>query len=426
MLAQDRLTQTKTARKWLWGIFLLALALRLVYALLAPQVDPFLKADPLHGDAASYDRIARNLLAGYGFASSPGQPTAFWPPLYPLFLAVLYRLFGYHLLWARLAQAILGAIAVAATAEAANIVLGRRVALLTALGMALYPHLIYFGAWLIAEALYMALLGLSLWVAASLQRQPRRSGFVALGVLLGLGALAKPAGLMLLPLVALWVWIAPPARTWRDRLLACLLVLLAAAAVITPWTVRNYLVFHAWVPISTNGGYTFYGANNADAFGGHREGFPPPLKGLSEPQAERAYYRLGMEWIVHHPSDFARLTLRKLARLFSPLSVASYEHDYPLPMAGLVKGGYTAFLLLAFAGSVLLWQRWREVAIFSALIIRVLMGAAIFYGDARYTLPMVPSLVLFASAAFVWMHDRCYARQVVFAPQSKPDREDKR
>jgi hypothetical protein len=56
----------------------------------------------------------------------------------------------------------------------------------------------------------------------------------------------------------------------------------------------------------------------------------------------------------------------------------------------------------------------------------VLAGAAIFYGDARYALPMVPSLVLFASTAFVWMHDRRYARQVVFAPHSKPDCEDKR
>ncbi|MGC8788198.1 MAG: hypothetical protein ACP5Q1_12305, partial [Anaerolineae bacterium] len=77
--------QTKVARNWLGVIYLFALAMRLLYAFLAPQVDPFLKANPLHGDAASYDGIARNLLAGYGFASSPGKPTAFWPPLYPFF-----------------------------------------------------------------------------------------------------------------------------------------------------------------------------------------------------------------------------------------------------------------------------------------------------------------------------------------------------
>ncbi|MBC7261092.1 MAG: hypothetical protein H5T63_03680, partial [Chloroflexi bacterium] len=52
-------------------------------------------------DAAAYDRIAQNLLAGYGFASTPGQPTAFWPPLYPFFLAGLYnfRTLTYTSLW---------------------------------------------------------------------------------------------------------------------------------------------------------------------------------------------------------------------------------------------------------------------------------------------------------------------------------------
>lgn len=410
----------RIARKWLWVIIVLALILRIVYAFLAPQIDPFLKTNPLHGDAAAYDGIARNLLAGYGFASTPGKPTAFWPPLYPFFLAGLYRLLGYQLLWARLAQAFLGAIAVGATAEAARIILGWRVALLTALGMTLYPHLVYFGAWLIAEALYMALLGLALWVAAFLQRQERLIGFAMLGILLGLGALTKPAGLMLIPLVVLWVWVAPPQRPPHVRLAQSLMIVLGAAAVILPWTVRNYRVFHAWVPISTNGGYTFYGANNPHAFGGHREGFPPALPGFSEPQAEQEYYRLGMEWIVHHPTDFISIAGRKLVRLFSPLSVASYEQDYPLPLAGLVRGAYTAFLGTALAGAWLLRHRWREVAIFYTLVLRVLLGAVLFYGDARYTLPMVPSLVVFASVLLIWIYDCVRARQAVSAHSPVP------
>lgn len=419
--SMDNPVQTVAARRWLWAITLVALATRIVYALLATQIDPFLRVNPLHGDAASYNSIARNLLHGYGFASSPGHPTAFWPPLYPMFLAGLYDFCGYNLLWARLAQAVFGAIAVAATARAAYLLLDRRVALLTALGMAFYPHLIYFGAWLIAEALYMALLALSLWIAACLQKSARNSGFALLGALLGLGALAKPAALLLIPLVALWTWIAPPTRPWRDRLMQCLLVLLIATATVMPWTVRNYLVFHALVPISTNGGYTFYGANNPHAFGGHREGFPPALPGLSEPQAEQEYYRLGMDWIKQHPRDFAKVALRKLERLFSPLSVASFEKDYRLPLASLVKGIYTIFLLAALAGALLLLQRWREVAVLYALVIRVLLGAVIFYGDVRYTLPMLPSFIIFASFIIVFLCERLHARQTAFAQKLASD-----
>ena len=91
------------SRAWL-AVLVLALGLRAAYALLAAHIDPFLRADPLHGDAAAYDRIARNLVAGQGFAHLPGMPTAFWPPLYPAFLSALYRICGHNLLAARLAQ----------------------------------------------------------------------------------------------------------------------------------------------------------------------------------------------------------------------------------------------------------------------------------------------------------------------------------
>jgi len=418
---KDKWARVWAANRWWVAISLLALTIRIVYAFLAVRVDPFLKVNPLHGDAASYDRIARNLMAGHGFGQQPDTPTAFWPPLYPLFLAGLYRTCGYSLLLARLLQALIGALAVAATALAARSVFGRRVAVLTGLGMALYPHLVYFGAWLIAEALYLALLALTVCIAVRLQSHPSRMGFAALGVTLGLATLTKPATLMLLPLALCWAWIAPPPRATEPRLVQCLLVLTLAVITVVPWTVRNYLIFGAFVPVSTNGGYTFYGANNPQAFGGHREGFPPPLTGFTEAEAEREYYRRAVEWIVRHPGDFSRLALRKLMRLFSPLSVASYEQDYPLSLAGLVRGAYTAFLTLALMGALWSLPRWRQVAIFYALILRVLLGTVLFYGDARYTLPMVPALVIFASVALVRVHDRLRAWRASWAAAALPN-----
>jgi 4-amino-4-deoxy-L-arabinose transferase-like glycosyltransferase len=400
-------------------IILLSLVLRLSYAIVASRVDPFLQENPLLGDASAYDRIARNLLVGEGFSEWPDEPTAFWPPLYPILLSVLYKVFGYHFWIVRLFQAILGVIAVAATMLAASELFDRRVAYLTGLGMALYPHLIYFSAWLIAEALYMTLLSLVLLLAVRLQKGPQRLGFVGLGLLLGLATLTKPATLMLLPFIGLWILIALPlqlsfARRLGYLTLTSLFVLLS----ILPWTVRNYLVFDEFVPVSTNGGYTFYGANNSDAFGGHREGFPSPLLGLSEVEAERVYYRNGLTWIVHNPADFGQLAIRKVSRLLSPLSVASFPQDYALPFAGLVKGIYAAFLLLAVVGFLASLVRWRDCFILYVLIVRVFLGALIFYGDARYTLPMVPALVILVSFALVSLQDRFRSSAMRWSPVS--------
>lgn len=404
-----------------WGryvaaILLLSLTVRITYALTAEWVDPFLRANPLHGDAGSYDRIASNLMAGRGYGEQAGEPTAFWPPLYPMFLASLYTLCGHRLVVARLVQAVLGAVTVAATAESARGIFGQRVAMLVGVGMAFYPHLIYFGAWLIADGPYVAIVALTLLVAVRLQQRPNYAGFALVGILLGLGALAKPAGLMLIPLLMAWSWVALPSVPIRSRVVNALLIIVVAMVAIAPWTVRNYLVFRALVPVSTNDGYTFYGANNPDAFGGHREGFPVPMPGLSEPEAQRQYYLLGVQWIVTHPSQFARLTVRKMARLASPLSVASWEQDYPLPLAAWLRAAYAGFLGLAVGGAVLSLCRWRETCIMHTLILRVLVGTVVFYGDARYTLPMVPSLVILASVALVegsaWLRrDRPRLRQ---------------
>jgi 4-amino-4-deoxy-L-arabinose transferase-like glycosyltransferase len=417
---KDWWARLREDKRWWRFVFLVALLLRGAYAVMAPRIDPFLQASPLHGDAGSYDRIARNLLAGHGYAEWPGRPTAFWPPLYPWLLAGIYGVFGYRPWAARMIQAVLGAVGVTAAARAADGALGRRTALLAGLGMALYPHLIYFGAWLIAEALYIVLLGLLLWVAVTLQKKSKSTGFAALGILLGLATLAKPATLMLLPFMAFWVLVAPPARKARVRLLHCLLVLVLAAVTILPWTVRNRVVLGALVPVSTNGGYTFYGANNPAAFGGHREGFPPHLDGLTEAEAEREYYRLGIAWILNNPDDFARLTIRKVVRLFSPLSVASFEQDYPLPFPRLVKGLHAVFLVLAGVGAALALARWRQALMFYILIARVLIGTIVFYGDARYTLPMVPSLVIFASLALVSVRPALHVEREAGPPQEMP------
>ncbi len=418
-----RLPRTGVATHWWVGVFLLALALRLCYAFLAEQVDPFLHADALHGDAASYDRIARNLLAGHGFGEQPGALSTFWPPLYPLFIAGLYRICGYSLLAVRMAQAFLGAVAVVCTTIAVGSATDWRAAILTGLGMALYPPLIYFGAWLIADALYLFLLTLALAVAVHLQTQPSYLSFATLGLLLGLAALAKPAALLLVPLVVVWIWIAPPPRQAGARLAQCLVLLTLTLAIILPWTVRNHMVSGEFVLVSCNGGYTFYGANNPEAFGGHREDFPPSLPGLTQAQAEREYYQRGISWIMQQPRDFGRLVLRKLVRLLSPLSMASSESDYPLPAAELVKAIYTVFLVLALAGALHERRRWRRLAIFYALVVYVVLGAVVFYGDVRYTLPMVPALVAFASLALVPLCDCLYTQRCLASRMALPNRE---
>ena len=63
-----------------------------------------------------------------------------------------------------------------------------------------------------------------------------------------------------------------------------LLLILSAAAVISPWTLRNYRVHGEWILISSNGGINFWIGNNEQATG---EFIEPPYfaQTCSRPQS---------------------------------------------------------------------------------------------------------------------------------------------
>jgi hypothetical protein len=272
--------------------------------------------------------------------------------------------------------------------------LSRTTGILAGLGAALYPPLFYFGAWLIAEAPFFALLTLWLYVALRLQTTPTTRLVAAWGVLAGAAFLTKPTVVMHLPFWLIWFLLLPVVL--RDRLRLAAIGFAVFALTIALWVARNYGEFGALIPGSTSGGYTFYGANNAAAFGGHIEGFPAPLEGLGPVAQDREYYRLATEWITSHPSDFARLEVRKFRRLLSPFSVASLETDPRFPFDTVFRVIYLGYWLQALFGALLLRRR-PDCFLLLIPLLGVLLSTALFYGDLRYTLPAAPSLLLFAA-----------------------------
>lgn len=412
-----RLARSRMSVRMIVG---LALIVRVAWALGSARLDPFLRIDPLHGDAASYVRIARGLLGGHGYSQYPPVPDIFWPPIYPLFLAAGLWLFDGSLLAIRLVQAVVGAATVALLADVLRHAVGDRPGRLAALGLAVHPFLIYWGNWLIAEALFGLLAAAVLWLS---QRPLGRRGLgwaVALGASLGVSVLTKPSFLFTVPFLLLYVlWRGIGALSHRMLLLG--LVALVMLATIAPWTARNIAAVGEPILISVNGGYTFYGANNPDAFGGHAERFPPPIPGLSPAEQDRAYYRLGLEWIATHPGAFANLAAIKLGRLLSPLSVASEPEPIAVPAAPLVYGLYWGFLIIAVIGGVEAIRRSSEALLLVVPIAGTIASTIVFYGDTRYSVPMVPSLVAFASVAACssWARWRARGARQLIAPSGK-------
>lgn len=241
----------------------------LPFALTDPAAYRFFPPFKRHVNAAETNRdlgieylnIARSLTQGRGFADLYGQqtgPTAWMPPFLSTFQA--------GLLW--LCQGSRTAVTVVVVVFQVGVLIGtgllvlalvrqttRRIAPGTAAAVFLVALLADFhqsfqsthDCWLVLLAVDLLIAGLCWWRPFE---QRRRAA--TWGVLGGLFALINPiVGLA-------WAVLSSLAVRRRQAWTRLALAALAAALVLTPWTVRNYRVFGRFIPVKSNLAYELY------------------------------------------------------------------------------------------------------------------------------------------------------------------------
>ena len=152
-------------------------------------------------------------------------------------------------------------------------------------------------------------------------------------------------------------------------------MLLAAALVAAPWTLRNHRELGAWVMVSTNGGITLLTGNNDSAQGGYTPNDPVvdrlnARRELAEVGYDTEAKRLGAEWIKAHPARFAELMPRKLFYLWAMDGEGQWAYEGGMSGFAHYKGAFTLLryvnqsyygaLLLGFVIAVLVLARRRR------------------------------------------------------------------
>jgi len=198
-------------------------------------------------DQDGYRRLGQVLAATGKFTRFPDAPT-FVPevlrtPLYPAFVAVLYRLFGVHQLPIALAQTFVFVLVCMLVYAIARRVASEQIAFAAAAATALFPPIPYFGALVMTEVLTTGLFTASMWLALNALRGNGIRRFAWLGVLLGLTTLCRPV-FVLFPfaLAAVGLVLFPLLRVrHRPRLAQWAVMIVAFAATMTPWFAYNYV-----------------------------------------------------------------------------------------------------------------------------------------------------------------------------------------
>ena len=249
----------------------------------AARLQPLVKSPELQrsgygqfGDTLLYHLIAVNLWRGHGFSATDdgtafgGPPIAIGryepaitrPPVYPIFLAAVYSFVGnandttlaaWRRRWdaARFTQGVLDALT-----GILVFFLARALApssawppLAAAAIYAISPYNIFYTRALLSECVGTFLMTAGLLLCVIAVNRGRRVEFLVAGVMLGVAALCNPQ-VVLFPLF-LGGWILWRHATDRATSLALALCLLAGTALsISPWAMRNLILFHQPIPIS--------------------------------------------------------------------------------------------------------------------------------------------------------------------------------
>jgi len=404
------------------AIFVVALGMRLLHAWLLSR-SPFF--DALLGDARGYDEWARRIAAGDWI----GTDVFYQAPLYPYFLGVLYKVFGHSLAAVRVVQAIIGAGSCVLVGLAGYRFFSLRVGAIAGFVLAVYAPAIFFDALIQKSVLDLFFIAFSLYLIGRLVDNPglgRDWGF--LGLAMGGLSLTRENALVFVLVILLWVTTgvvsglnrAVPAQK-RGALAATFVA--GLAIVLLPVAIRNYAVGGGFYLTTSQFGPNFFIGNNPQADGTYmslRFGRGAPeyertdatelaehAVGRTLTPAEVSSYWTGraLDFVTGQPSAWLRLMGRKIALLFNATEMldteaqeSHAEWSWPLRIGGLF-GHFGLLFPLAVAGLILAWPDRSRLAVLYIMLAAYAASVVMFYVFARYRLPLVPMLLLFASAA---------------------------
>jgi len=364
--------------------------------------------------------VAASIAAGHGFSSPLRMfhtgSTAWFTPIYPYLLAGIFKLFG---IYSYRSDVIVRSLNCALSAFTCWPVyaIGKRVGgwktgLASAWLWVVLPTAMLFPiTWVWDTTLAGLWMALLVAMTFKLRGSSRLGLWIAYGAMWAIGAEINPSLLSVLPFLALWaIW------PLRQNFAGAARLALAASAIfiagVTPWAVRNYVVFHKFIPLRSNFGLELWVGNNPDM----PDGFAPSLhpndnifEGAKYAQMTEIPYmeakqREALAFIRSHPADFARFTFHR----FEDNWMGFWDPPFDVwhsarPSVRLLLVTNCLFALLSLVGALFAYQSQNEVAVPLGLVLLVFPG--IFYlthTSLRYRFPMDSVMAVLAVYAVAY------------------------
>ena len=273
----DQVEEQISQRAWWWwlgGITLVGLAVRLGSVLGRPNRTP-------GGDGAYYFNAARLFIEGKGWINpfiyaEPGHhivQTASWPPLFVLVMAVPQALGIHSYLAARIWLCLFSSGAMVLVAYAGKEINGKRLGLIAAAIVAIYPNI-----WMsvdlgLSETMTPLLVAWVLWMAYRFWRRPSARSTIWLAVALSVTMLGRDELTLLVVFLFLPLVLLAKTKPLGERLKLVGIGAIVMVLIVGPWIGYNLSRFKDPVFISSGLGVTLASANCPQTWSGFGAGY---------------------------------------------------------------------------------------------------------------------------------------------------------
>ena len=387
-------------------------------------------------DADGFKDVAQKLVEEKGFYYYGAVVNMKWlrsykAPLTPLVAAGILMLSGKRWWVVHLFLCFVGAVTCLNIAFIARILFGEKIGLLSGVLASVYPLYVVLPSVLITEnlSLFFSSLAFLLYfklvegrinfdqilISKVQKRKPKSvGGFTRqkfdslklagmLGVVLGLETLNRPSTVGFVILLGGYIYFSIPQaesggvfhghRKERRGIATVAIIFLTSFLVVLPWTIRNYRIHHRLVPITTNGGITFWDGHNKYVRQGWRPSYfipdcpdnPLTWRSRSEVEWDKMNYIKGWEFIMQNPLLDLKHDLRKLLMFWSP-----YNHI-------IDKLTYIPVLILSLIGIYLTKREARRLLPFYIHTLYLMGLSVIFQGLPRYHIPVMIFFIIMAA-----------------------------
>jgi hypothetical protein len=323
-------------RMWIWGIFLLALALRVIYLLQIKNNPHFFSPtmDPLYHDVWAQNIAGGNWIGGKVF---------FRAPFYAYFLAIIYKIFGHSYIIPRVIQHLIGSFSCVLIYLLAKRLFNRTTAIVAGFIAATYGMLLYFEGELLLDSFLVFFDLLLIILLLKARDNPKFSTWFVCGIILGFSAITRPNILVFMPFVWLWIYlIFRKKKPLKIMATYAAWSLLGSILIISPVTLRNMIAGGDLVLISSQGGINFYIGNNKNADGVsaifYKEDWQyRDFQLMAEKETGRSlkaskisnfYYRKGIEFYLENPGQGLKLLVKKLYLFWNRFELSNNQDIY--------------------------------------------------------------------------------------------------